>query len=38
MHVRHKWRPLERAVEAITNEYRGHRIEGDVLAASFPCA
>jgi len=38
MHFRHEWRPLERAIEAITNEYRRHRIEGDVLAASFPCA
>jgi hypothetical protein len=30
--------PLSVATDAIREEYRRYRIEGDVLASTFPCA
>ncbi len=38
MKVRDSWEPLDETIEAIRAEYRTHRIRGDVLASSFPCA
>jgi pyruvate-formate lyase-activating enzyme len=38
MLVRDSWRPLTAAIEAVTAELRAHRLRGDVLASTFPCA
>ncbi len=38
MFVRPSWRPLRLAIEEITDELRGHRLRGDALASTFPCA
>lgn len=38
MHVRDNWRPLQATIDEITNELRMHRLRGDVLASTFPCA
>jgi pyruvate-formate lyase-activating enzyme len=38
MKVRDSWSPLAGAIEDIREEYRRHRIAGDVLASTFPCA
>ncbi len=38
MFVRSDWRPLKESIEEITDELRQHRLRGDVLASTFPCA
>ena len=38
MKVTDTWSPLHDAIDAIRQEYRLHRIRGQVLASSFPCA
>jgi len=38
MRVASDWEPLEQSIEMIRQEYRAHRIAGDVLASTFPCA
>ncbi len=38
MKVADSWSPLDEVIDAVRNEYRDHRIRGDVLASSFPCA
>jgi hypothetical protein len=38
MKVRSDWAPLEQSIGVIRDEYRRHRIAGDVLASTFPCA
>jgi hypothetical protein len=38
MRVGDDWRPLTGVIGAITEELRSHRLRGDVLASSFPCA
>ncbi len=38
MKVCDDWSPLAGAIEKVRDEYRSHRIAGDVLASSFPCA
>ena len=38
MKVSDRWSPLDRSIEAIRDEYRHHRVKGDVLASTFPCA
>jgi len=38
MFVRPDWRPLQESIDEITDELRQHRLRGDVLASTFPCA
>jgi pyruvate-formate lyase-activating enzyme len=38
MQVSDSWSPLDEVIDAVRDEYRQHRIRGDVLASSFPCA
>jgi len=38
MKVCEDWSPLAAAIEKVRDEYRSHRIRGDVLASTFPCA
>lgn len=38
MRVAPGWRPLPRVIAAMTDEFRSHRLRGDVLASTFPCA
>lgn len=38
MQVSTSWSPLDEVIDAVRDEYRQHRIRGDVLASSFPCA
>ena len=38
MKVADDWSPLSATIEKVRDEYRSHRIAGDVLASSFPCA
>jgi hypothetical protein len=38
MKVADTWAPLRSTIDAVTDEYRGYRIRGDVLASTFPCA
>lgn len=38
MKVCDDWSPLDVAIEKVRDEYRSHRISGDVLASTFPCA
>ncbi len=32
------WSPLAKVIDEILDECRQHRIRGDVLASTFPCA
>ena len=38
MKVCDDWSPLGATIETVRDEYRSHRISGDVLASTFPCA
>lgn len=38
MKVSDHWSPLAESIESVREEYRRHRIAGDVLASTFPCA
>jgi len=38
MQVCDHWSPLGSVIDAVRHEYRQHRIAGDVLARTFPCA
>jgi hypothetical protein len=38
MEVSDHWSPLASTIEKVRDEYRSHRISGDVLASTFPCA
>jgi len=38
MKVADHWSPLSATIEGIREEFRLHRIRGDVLASTFPCA
>jgi pyruvate-formate lyase-activating enzyme len=38
MKVCDDWSPLGATIEMVRDEYRSHRISGDVLASTFPCA
>jgi pyruvate-formate lyase-activating enzyme len=38
MKVSDHWSPLASTIEKVRDEYRSHRIAGDVLASTFPCA
>lgn len=38
MKVADSWRPLPTVIHQITEEFREHRLRGDVLASTFPCA
>ena len=38
MFVRSDWRPLQQSIDQITAELREHRLRGEVLASTFPCA
>ncbi len=38
MRVAPHWSPLDNVVDKIRDEYRSHRVRGDVLASTFPCA
>ncbi len=38
MRVNSDWSPLHKVIDEIRDEYRMHRIKGDVLASTFPCA
>ncbi len=38
MKVADDWSPLGGVIDAVREEYRRHRIAGDVLASTFPCA
>lgn len=38
MRVADHWDPLAGAIVAVTDELRAHRLRGDVLASTFPCA
>ncbi|MEO6627348.1 MAG: radical SAM protein, partial [Aquihabitans sp.] len=38
MQVKRDWSPLDQVIEQISDEYRAHRIRGDILASTFPCA
>ncbi len=38
MKVADSWLPFDEVLDAVRDEYRQHRIRGDVLASSFPCA
>jgi pyruvate-formate lyase-activating enzyme len=38
MRVAHHWAPMAGAIGAVTDEFRAHRLRGDVLASTFPCA
>ena len=38
MQVSASWSPLDEVIDVVRDEYRQHRIRGDVLASSFPCA
>lgn len=38
MKVRDHWSPLAESIDEIRDEFRLHRIKGDVLASTFPCA
>jgi pyruvate-formate lyase-activating enzyme len=38
MCVADDWRPLSGVIGTITDEFRSHRLRGDVLASTFPCA
>lgn len=38
MKIADDWSPLAETIEKVRAEYRSHRIAGDVLASTFPCA
>ena len=38
MKVADDWHPLAETIHKVRDEYRAHRIAGDVLASTFPCA
>jgi pyruvate-formate lyase-activating enzyme len=38
MKVADHWSPLRDVIDATVREYRDHRLKGDVLASTFPCA
>lgn len=38
MRVANHWWPLPRVIDSIADEFRTHRVRGDVLASTFPCA
>jgi pyruvate-formate lyase-activating enzyme len=38
MRVAGQWSPLAPVIDLITDEFRAHRLRGDVLASTFPCA
>ena len=38
MKVADYWVPLDEAIRSVRAEYREHRVRGDVLANTFPCA
>lgn len=38
MKVSDRWSPLAEIIDDVSHEYRQHRIAGDVLASTFPCA
>jgi pyruvate-formate lyase-activating enzyme len=38
MKVSDDWAPLGATIEQVRDEYRSHRINGDALASTFPCA
>jgi pyruvate-formate lyase-activating enzyme len=38
MKVGDHWSPLAATIDKVRDEYRSHRISGDVLASTFPCA
>ncbi|CAN5157181.1 radical SAM protein [soil metagenome] len=38
MKVCDDWSPLAETIEKVRDEYRSHRIAGDMLASTFPCA
>jgi pyruvate-formate lyase-activating enzyme len=38
MRVAADWSPLASVIDAVTEEFRAHRLRGDVLASTFPCA
>jgi pyruvate-formate lyase-activating enzyme len=38
MKVADDWSPLGGVIDKVRDEYRSHRIAGDVLASTFPCA
>lgn len=38
MRVAEHWSPLAGVVDSIIEEFRSHRLRGDVLASTFPCA
>lgn len=38
MKVSDHWSPLDEVIAQVADEYRTHRIRGDVLASTFPCA
>ena len=38
MKVSDDWAPLAATIDKVSDEYRSHRISGDVLASTFPCA
>lgn len=38
MKVADTWTPLAGVISTVTDEFRAHRLAGDVLASTFPCA
>jgi hypothetical protein len=38
MKVSDSWAPLAATIDKVRDEYRSHRINGDALASTFPCA
>lgn len=38
MKVSDDWSPLNQVIEQVADEYRAHRVRGDILASTFPCA
>lgn len=38
MRVADHWAPLATTIAVVTDEFRAHRLRGDVLASTFPCA
>ncbi|MCC5950900.1 MAG: radical SAM protein [Acidimicrobiia bacterium] len=38
MKVADHWAPFDEVLDSVREEYRRHRIRGDVLASTFPCA
>lgn len=38
MKISDQWSPLDEIIDTTIDEYRTHRLRGDVLASTFPCA